>query len=364
MNVLIKTIAAASLMAVASLAMADATLKVGSKAPEIKVAKWIKGAPVKSFEKGKVYVVEFWATWCGPCKQSIPHLTELAKKYKGKATFTGVSVWEDPKAKDNSYLPKVEAFVKEWGPKMDYNVAADGFEGTMSNTWMKAAGQNGIPTAFVIDQTGTVAWIGHPMANLDEVVGAVIEGKFDAKAEAARAERERQEEEKAMSKVKPMMLAYNGKKWAEAVTEADKLFADDPKMELPYGMLKFMALANYDVEKANGYARALAAGVYKDNASALNQIAWTMVDDESVMKGADFKLAAELAQQGVAATKETEALHAYILDTLAYAQWKSGDKSAAIATQEKALKVAAAISGFDGETLKEMTERLEKFKKG
>src|SRR5687768_16104873 len=124
------------LLAASAAVMADSTLKVGSPAPPLKVAKWIKGKPIKSFKPGEVYVVEFWATWCGPCKQSIPHLTEMAKKYEGKATFTGVSVWEEKNPTDTKYMNKVASFVKEWDKKMDYNVAVDGMEGTMAKTWM------------------------------------------------------------------------------------------------------------------------------------------------------------------------------------------------------------------------------------
>src|SRR5215210_230171 len=71
------------------------TLKWGDTAPPLKVSKWLKGTPVERFEPGKTYVVEFWATWCGPCKAAMPHLSELAKKYEGKATFIGVDVWEN-----------------------------------------------------------------------------------------------------------------------------------------------------------------------------------------------------------------------------------------------------------------------------
>src|SRR5262249_17044980 len=75
---------------------AQPPITIGSPAPALKIAKWFKGTPVDTFKEGQVYVVEFWATWCGPCKTSIPHITELAKKDAGKATFIGVSVFEHP----------------------------------------------------------------------------------------------------------------------------------------------------------------------------------------------------------------------------------------------------------------------------
>src|ERR1700710_690945 len=87
------TVIAGLLLAASSFA---AGLTVGSPAPTLEVTKWYKGEPVTAFDHSKTYVVEFWATWCGPCRESIPHLTELQKKH-ADVTFIGVSVEADEK---------------------------------------------------------------------------------------------------------------------------------------------------------------------------------------------------------------------------------------------------------------------------
>jgi len=161
----------------------EVTLKVGDPAPALLVEKWVKGEPVEKLEKGKVYVMEFWATWCGPCIAAFPHVTELQKKYAEKGvTIIGVNVWERDR-------PGVEPFVKKQGERMGYTVAMeqpDGdkpSEGKMAQTWMKAAGRNGIPCSFIIDREGKIAWIGHPMT-MDRPLEQVVAGTFDAKANA------------------------------------------------------------------------------------------------------------------------------------------------------------------------------------
>jgi thiol-disulfide isomerase/thioredoxin len=87
---------AASLLCLWSWQASAQTLSVGDDAPALEISKWAKGEKVDRLEKDRTYVVEFWATWCGPCRTSIPHLTQLQKNYKDKGVqFIGVSVWEN-----------------------------------------------------------------------------------------------------------------------------------------------------------------------------------------------------------------------------------------------------------------------------
>jgi len=152
-----------------------ATLKVGAPAPKLSTGKWVQGEPVNEFQRGKTYLVEFWATWCGPCRVSIPHLNEIHSKYKDKGLVViGQDCWEQ----DDSL---VGPFVKRMGDKMTYRVALDDKQdsekGKMAENWMTASGRNGIPSAFLVDTKGKIAWIGHPMELNDQAIDDVLAGK-------------------------------------------------------------------------------------------------------------------------------------------------------------------------------------------
>ena len=72
--------------ALASIVSTPQAANIGSKAPQLQIEHWVKGKPVdlaKADDK-KIHIIEFWATWCGPCRDSIPHLTKLQEIYNGK----------------------------------------------------------------------------------------------------------------------------------------------------------------------------------------------------------------------------------------------------------------------------------------
>jgi len=158
-----KTIAC-SLLAAGTLLLgltATSGAALGDPAAPLEIAAWIKGDAVNLAEvRGKkIVVVEFWATWCGPCRVSIPHLTELQRKFADRGVvFVGVSDEDEA---------TVRPFVNQMGGKMDYTVAIDNNRKT-SDGYMKAYGQNGIPCAFIVDREGRIAWVGHPMGDLEK----------------------------------------------------------------------------------------------------------------------------------------------------------------------------------------------------
>jgi len=352
--------AIAGLLATAA-SYAAAKLEIGSKAPELKVAKWVKGKEIKSFRPGNVYVVEFWATWCGPCKSSIPHLTELAKKYQGKVQFTGVSVWEAQNSPtDTSYMKSVEAFVKEMGPKMDYNIAVDGPDKFMAENWMRASGENGIPAAFIVDRQGEIAWIGHPMADLDTTLDKVLNNRWDKRAFAASRAAEQAKADQINKSFAEIRTAIKAKNWTLAQEKAAQFKKTNPEYASSVDSSIVMGALVADEKTGYQLAREYGNGSLAKDVMALNQIAWFIVDDASKLKQPDFALALELSQRSIDAggDKMPE-----ILDTYALALFKNGQVTEAIAAGEKAVALMnSSTEKYPDAMRKEIMDRLAMYK--
>lgn len=133
--------------------VACAEIGVGGNAPEISAASWLNGNGIKLADcKDKYVVVEFWATWCPPCRKSIPHLKSMNAKYKDKNVIF-VSLTDEDKA-------TVTAFNEKSPTKMDWLVGTGSESGSDYRV-------RGIPHAFIV-KDGKVIWQGHPMDGLEE----------------------------------------------------------------------------------------------------------------------------------------------------------------------------------------------------
>jgi thiol-disulfide isomerase/thioredoxin len=133
---------------------------------------WLKGEPITNLDKGKIYIIEMWATWCVPCIAAMPHLNSLNEKFKDRGVvFIAQDIMEGAKS-------KVEQFLAGKGSGMQYRVAFAGMEGSdFDLKWVKPAAVTSIPRTFII-QNNILVWQTTPDMLNEEVIQMLLDGNF------------------------------------------------------------------------------------------------------------------------------------------------------------------------------------------
>ncbi|MGI9471924.1 MAG: TlpA disulfide reductase family protein [Rubripirellula sp.] len=198
-------------------------LTVGDRAPPVAISQLVWGSPVSESAASGVQVVEFWATWCGPCRQGMPHLSSLQQSYGEEVTIVGIT--DEDVGTVEAFLDSPSATGATWREVIKYRLAIDD-RGATNAAYMKASGQRGIPTAFIVGRDGTLEWIGHP-GNMDQPLRSIVGGTWD------RAEVKKQFELQAQTTAIETELrkALSRAKWNEALAAIDSLEALSGKSE-------------------------------------------------------------------------------------------------------------------------------------
>lgn len=134
---------------------------LGKKGPTLVVEKWLGPEPKR---EGRWVLIDFWATWCGPCKKAIPELNTFHKRFGDRLVVIGIS----------DEAEEVVRKMKE--PAIEYFQAIDPAKRTYKEYEVK-----GIPHVVVLDPDGIVRWEGYPLLDGHELSAKVIEELLPAK---------------------------------------------------------------------------------------------------------------------------------------------------------------------------------------
>ena len=256
----------------------------------------------------------------------MPHLSQLQRDYSDQnVTIIGMT-----SADKSNTLEAVQAMVEEKGDGMDFTVAFD-VERKTNEAWMKASGQKGIPTSFLVDGSGKIAWIGHP-ASVDIPLSMVVAGTWDYVEGPALMKR--------ISEARRAIYMAADVDPALALRLFEEFQRDYPSAAEGLDSVHFSILAQLPDHRAEATRlgtsivdRAIEAG----DAMALNAFAWGLVDPEAKRKERFLDLALR------AATKSSElrgGKDAAILDTVARVHFWRGDLDRAVQVQQLAVQAA------------------------
>lgn len=328
---------------------ARAALRVGDPAPPIVVTEWVKQNPFESWAadkpidfatatKGKIVVLEFWATWCGPCVQLIPHSNEFNNRYKDK----GILFIALTDSTQGQSVKMVQDFVSRRGDGMNYPV---GYDRTQKNhlAYVIDSGALGIPHVVVIGKDGRIAWMGHPVEPaMEEVIKDLLLDRYDLDAIAKRRAIE--------ARIKPLSMEFNRAAsrgdWEKCLSLADDMLEIDPaNREIMQYAIQIAINEMHSPDRLRQWVQGVLER-QSANSEALALLARLLV--ESV---APPDRALDLALQAAETAYRADNSRADSLGALALVVYNIGDVDRAIELQQQALSAANDLEKDDAQKM-------------
>lgn len=341
-------------------AFATEKLEVGSVAPKLNIEHWIQDGKgklpkVTGFEPGKVYVVEFWATTCGPCVQSMPHLAAIQTKYADKGLQI-VSISSEPLSVVKDFLKREIA--DETGERKKVSEVTSVYclttdpDGSSEKDYMLAAEQDGIPCAFIVGKDAKIEWIGHPM-EMEGILEEVITDKWNREKYVA--------EQKLIAEIQRVVGGLTRqKKYPQALAAIDGYIAkvEDPRLKFGLYKSKIDVLVRTGASEKDlmkSYEELFASCV--DEPLFVQDVAWSAYEyfvEEKLKSKAIINMSIAAVEK---ASSKVEGMNkANLFDTISRMHFAAGELEPAIAAQKQAVQFT---DGSDQETFKEFLTELQ-----
>ncbi|MDE3759818.1 TlpA family protein disulfide reductase [Sinorhizobium meliloti] len=323
-------------------------LRMESSAPALKVQDWVRGQPLANLQTGKVYIVDFWATWCGPCVSAMPHLMQLQKKYKDSGVeVVGVAADEQAATADEVQA-HLDAWLTEKFPDVNFRIGLD-CTGEMKKLWLEASLSFGIPSSFVVDRDSHVAFIGHP-AELDDVLPKVLDGSWRTSDQAKAADRERitrGREQVFLSKIFPAIEKEDWKTALSAIEEGIALMPDSCQLNAAHADTLLHKMR--DMQTGLPVLRRLVRDAIDRNTedwlfAAFSQLFNPEYDYKNFPSVERFAMGKELSEYILALKGLEDNVKAYSYQLVAQYYHKSGNKARAEELLELALKLVDELA--------------------
>lgn len=302
---------------------------------------WLQGTPVKEWEKDKVYIFEFWATWCGPCLAAMPHMEQLHQAFKDnpRMQIIGVNVM------DRKSPESLKEFLKNRPAPLTYTMAVDVDGKKTREKWLAPLNVDGIPHAFAV-RNGQLIWRGHPGKLSEEIMQAMLKPDFSAASlpsgnpdAGARAWKlYRQASEKVGD-----MVRKDGKAGAQAFLKQIQdsgQFQQDQIIQLK--MIPFLVLAQQGKFQEAQAALDDLCMEYPDNYRVQINVAGTLIEGKSVPAGEmDAALVEKCLKRCIEISRKDNKEASLPWKLMAELREQQGNMKEALQNMEKALSLTS-----------------------